>query len=265
MRFYQVDAFTDSPFSGNPAAVCISDRWLSEDIMQKVAIENNLSETAFAVGGDGEYRLRWFTPGGEVDLCGHATLATAFVIMTYAEPALDCVGFETASGRLEVRRDGEEFVMDFPLIRTHPYPVTDVLRRAVGSEIVDASIGYRDPIVLLKTPEEVRDLKPDMAAVEALPDGLGLFVTAPGYSGYDFVSRAFWPKIRIPEDPVCGSMHCSLADFWMKRTGKTVMVGRQVSARGGTVGVKVHGERVEITGRAALFAVFEVGDGVLEI
>jgi len=264
MRFYQVDAFTDEPFKGNPAAVCVSDEWLSDDIMCKLAIENNLSETAFAVGSDGVYGLRWFTPGGEVDLCGHATLATGFVILNYIEPERDEVCFDTVSGRLTVSRKDGMYSMDFPLIETKPYELTDQIAEAINAEPVEAAIGYRDPIIMLRTAQEVIDLSPDFGKIKELPDGEGIFVTAPGYGEFDFVSRAFWPKIRINEDPVCGSMHCSLAHFWGEKLGKDRMLARQVSERGGTVLVERRGDRVTLSGDAALFAVFEVDDSILK-
>ena len=263
MRFYQVDAFTDRPFTGNPAAVCVSEDWLSDDIMLKVAVENNLSETAFAVGKDGKYQLRWFTPGGEIDLCGHATLATGFTILNHIEPGKDEVTFSTVSGELSVKRDGDLYTIDFPLIRTGPYLNSGPIADAIGSEVIESAIGYRDPIALVGSAQEVMDLNPDMTKIKALPDGLGLFVTASGYDDYDFVSRAFWPKINIDEDPVCGSMHCSLADYWSKRLGKTKMKARQVSPRGGTLFLEIVGDRVRISGAAVLFAVFDVDDDIL--
>ena len=263
MRFYQVDAFTDTVFKGNPAAVCVSEEWLSNDVMLKVAIENNLSETAFAVGRNGSYGLRWFTPGGEIDLCGHATLATSFVIMNLIEPGISHVDFETASGHLGVVRNGESYVLDFPLIETKEYSPPDDIGDAIGCEPVAYAIGYRDPIALLPSAKDVTDLNPDISKIERLKDGLGLFVTAPGTDGYDFVSRSFWPKIDVDEDPVCGSMHCSLADFWSKRLNKTKMSAYQASPRGGAVGIEIVGDRVRLSGKAVLFATFDVEDDIL--
>lgn len=263
MKMYQVDAFTDQPFSGNPAAVCVSERPFTDSVMKKLAIENNLSETAFAVGSNGEYELRWFTPGGEIDLCGHATLATGFVILNYFEPKASRISFRTASGILTVTRNGDEYSMDFPLIETRPINVSEDFSDAIGCRVIEAAIGYRDPILLLETADDVINLKPDMGKVKELKDGLGLFVTAPGYEGFDFVSRAFWPKVRVDEDPVCGSMHCSLVDFWSKRLGKNSMVARQVSERGGTVKVEIIGDRVKLSGKAVLFATFEMDDSIL--
>ncbi len=264
MKMYQVDAFTDRPFSGNPAAVCVTDRWLPHDVMRRIAIENNLSETAFSVGSDGRYGLKWFTPGGEVDLCGHATLATGFVILNCIEPGRDSVEFDTLSGRLSVTKEDGLYAMDFPLIETRFYDAPEAIAEAIGAVPVDAAIGYRDPIVMLSTADEVIDLRPDIGRIKQLPDGLGLFVTAPGKDGFDFVSRAFWPKIRVDEDPVCGSMHCSLADFWRKRLGKEKMVARQVSERGGTIVIEIIGDRVMLSGDAVLFATFEVDDSILQ-
>ena len=165
MRFYQVDAFTDTVFKGNPAAVCVSDSWLSDDIMLKLAIENNLSETAFAVGRDGRYGLIWFTPGGEIDLCGHATLATAFTIMNHVEPGITHVDFDTTSGHLGVDREGDEYTLDFPLIRTSEYTPEDDIGDAIGCEPVCCAIGYRDPIAMLPTDRDVIDLHPDITKI----------------------------------------------------------------------------------------------------
>ncbi len=262
MRFYQVDAFAERPFEGNPAAVCVMDRWLPDDVMLKVAIENNLSETAFAVGSDGHYELRWFTPGGEINLCGHATLATSYVIMNHVEPGLDHVDYDTMSGHLGVDREGDMYVLDFPRIPTHPYELRDDMVEALGIEPSEVWIGERDPIFLLDSEEEVRNLDPDINKVKSLPEGLGAFVTAKG-KDCDFVSRSFWPKLNVPEDPVCGSMHCSLADFWQKRLGKVEFTAHQVSPRGGWLHVRCDGDRIRIGGKAALYAVFEVDDGVL--
>ena len=263
MKMYQVDAFTDEPFSGNPAAVCVTERALSDDVMLKLAIENNLSETAFAVGSDGEYRLRWFTPGGEIDLCGHATLATGFVILNHIEPGASQVRFDTASGQLTVTKDGDMYYMDFPLIATEPMEITDDYSDAIGCEVKEAAIGYRDPILLLGSADDVIGLEPDLGKVKNLEKGLGLFVTAPGYDGFDFVSRSFWPKLKVDEDPVCGSMHCSLVDFWSKKLGKDRMVARQVSARGGTVSVEIVGDRVKLGGKAVLFATYDINDSIV--
>ena len=262
MRFYQVDAFAERPFEGNPAAVCVMDDWLPDEVMLKVAVENNLSETAFAVGSDGRYDLRWFTPGGEINLCGHATLATSYVIMNYIEPGIDHVDYDTMSGHLGVDRDGDTYILDFPRIGTHPYELREDMVEALGVEPLEVWMGERDPIFLLGSEEEVRNLEPDIDRIKSLPEGLGAFVTAKG-TDCDFVSRSFWPKLNVPEDPVCGSMHCSLADFWQRKLGKDDFIAHQVSPRGGWFHVRCDGDRIRIGGKAALYAVFEVDDRVL--
>lgn len=263
MKMYQVDAFTDKVFSGNPAAVCVTDAPLSDEIMTKLAVENNLSETAFAVGSDGKYSLRWFTPGGEIDLCGHATLATSFAIANYVDPGIKHITYETASGILEADVDGDFVTLDFPRIETHKIDVTEEMLNTLGLCPVEAAIGYRDPIFLLEDETAVREFKPDFGAIESYPDGLGLFITAPG-SDCDFVSRSFWPKLKVNEDPVCGSMHCSLGDYWEKKLGKSVLSAKQLSSRGGELRVTMEGNRVKLGGKAVLFATFDVDDSLVK-
>lgn len=254
MKYFIVDAFAERVFEGNPAAVCILDAWLDPELMQRIAVENNLSETAFAVKEGEHYRLRWFTPGGEVDLCGHATLATAFVICNYVEDAREIV-FETMSGRLTVARQGDLYELDFPARMPSPVEVTPELVAAIGATPVE---GYleRDYMFVLENEEAVRDLKPDLTAMEALPGGIGVLVTAKG-SGCDFVSRAFFPKLKVNEDPVCGSAHCNFIPFWSERLNKREMVALQLSARGGVLYCKHCGDRVKIAGKAALYAIGE--------
>lgn len=262
MKMYQVDAFTEKVFSGNPAAVCVTEHMLSDELMLKLAVENNLSETAFAVGSNGRYKLRWFTPGGEIDLCGHATLATSFVIANFIEPGIGHITFEAMKGTLEADVDGNSVVLDFPRIETHAVEVNDLMTRTLGTRPLESAIGYRDPIFLLEDEDAVRDFVPNFDAIASYPDGLGLFITAPG-KDCDFVSRAFWPKIKVNEDPVCGSMHCSLGDYWGKKLGKSHMEARQLSARGGELDVEIVGDRVRLGGKAVLFAVFDIDDSVM--
>jgi PhzF family phenazine biosynthesis protein len=247
---YQVDAFSGAVFGGNPAAICPLETWLPDATLQDIAAENNLSETAFFVPDGAGYRLRWFTPTVEVDLCGHATLASAYVILTRLDPSADAVRFETRSGTLTVTRDGDRLTMDFPSIPGEPADPPDALVRAVGRRPEAVAAGP-NVLALLGSAAEVRDLAPDMAAVAELHPRC-LIVTAPG-DDCDFVSRFFAPSYGIPEDPVTGSAHCMLTPFWAARLGKTALHARQISARGGELWCEAAGDRVRIGGRAALF------------
>ncbi len=250
---YQVDAFTDRPFAGNPAAVCPLEAWLPDALLLAIAAENNLSETAFFVPRGDAFELRWFTPAVEVDLCGHATLAAGFVLMTRMEPARTAATFHSRSGPLRVTRNGDLFTLDFPA--RPPAPAADPGRvaRALGLE-PDAVLEARDTIVVLGSSEAVRRLSPDMERLKAL-GGFAVCVTAPGAGrdgDVDFVSRFFAPAQGIPEDPVTGSSHCSLVPYWAARLGKSVLRARQVSPRGGELLCTLAGDRVRIAGRAAL-------------
>lgn len=252
-RLYQVDAFTDRPLSGNPAAVCPLEAWPEDDVLQAVAAENNLSETAFLVPDGSGYELRWFTPTTEVDLCGHATLAAGFVVLRYAEGTRDSVRFSTASGPLEVRRDGEALLMDFPSVPAEPCAAPAELAEGLGAEPVEVRRA-RDWLAVFRSRGEVARLAPRMDVLEAL-EGRGVIATAPsgGPRRPDFVSRFFAPAVGVPEDPVTGSAHCTLAPYWADRLGKDRLLGRQISRRGGEVTCRVRGDRVELGGRAVLF------------
>lgn len=255
MRQFIVDAFTEKIFSGNPAAVCVVDKFPPESLMQNIARENNLSETAFVVR-DGEiFRLRWFTPAAEVDFCGHATLATAFVLMTQLDENLSAVEFDTLSGRFFVERRGNLFEMNFPAYVPKKIPVTAEMSAAVNAQVSEAYLA-RDLLMVLDDAATVENLSPDMNALAKL-DGLTQAVTAPG-ENFDCVSRVFAPKISVPEDPVTGSTHCLIAPYWANRLGKTKIFARQASARGGNLHCEVDGERVKISGNAALFSVAEL-------
>jgi PhzF family phenazine biosynthesis protein len=259
LPLYQVDAFTNRPFAGNPAAVCPLEGAIPEALMQDIAAENNLSETAFFHRQGDAFSLRWFTPTVEVELCGHATLASAFVLMTALEPARADVAFRTRSGTLTVRREtidargGDLFVMDFPARPGAPAPeLAGTVAAALGARPADV---LRGPILLaaFETADEVRKLAPDMAAIART--GQTLCVTAPAdraLPGVDFVSRYFAPAHGVPEDPVTGSSFCTLAPYWAARLGKRALRARQVSARGGDVRCEDRGERVLIAGQAAL-------------
>ena len=255
MKQYLVDAFTDQVFAGNPAAICVLDRWLPEDLMQKITRENNLSETAFAVKTGETYHLRWFTPGGEIDLCGHATLACAFVILTQLEPNGDRVSFDTLSGRLTVQRKGDLFEMDFPAYELTKVPVTPAMTEALGAQPSAAYLG-RDLLCVFEDESTVRTMTPDLDKVKAL-DGLLHHVTAPGRES-DCVSRSFCPKCGIPEDPVCGSGHCHIVPYWARVLVREELVAWQASPRGGTLYCTLEGNRVKLAGKAALFSQAEI-------
>ena len=250
LRIFQIDAFADAVFGGNPAAVCPLDSWLADATLQAIASENNLSETAFFAPANGAYALRWFTPLAEVDLCGHATLASACVVFDHLRPDADAVAFETRSGRLEVTRCDDELAMDFPALATHPVAPPSELLAGLGAEPA-AVFADMDYLALFESEAAIRAMAPDMAALARL-DRRGVIVTAPGESA-DFVSRFFSPRLGVPEDPVTGSAHCMLAPFWAERLGKATLHARQVSERGGTLHCRVAGDRVLLTGRAVQY------------
>jgi len=247
-----VDAFTDQLFSGNPAAVCLQP--LPEDLMQKVARENNLSETAFLVKDGGDYALRWFTPAGEIDLCGHATLAAAHVVLTELEPGRQQVTFHTRSGPLPVQKRGDRYEMNFPAYALTPVPVTEAMVAAFGARPAAAYLG-RDLLCVFDREETVRGLAPDQEALKEL-EGLLQHATARGRD-VDCVSRSFAPKCGVPEDPVCGSGHCHIFPYWARVLGKDTLVAWQASPRGGTLYGTLEGDRVKLSGKAVIFAVSE--------
>jgi PhzF family phenazine biosynthesis protein len=248
LPIYQVDAFASRVFAGNPAAVCPLDDWLPDAVLQAIAVENNLSETAFFVKNGADFDLRWFTPASEVDLCGHATLGSAYVIANYLDNGSTEVRFHSRSGPLTVTREGDLYTLDFPALPP---------RRIADSAAVAAALGAApaelweemDLMAVFASQAAVAALAPDMAKVEVL-ETRGVIVTAPG-EDCDFVSRFFAPRSKIPEDPVTGSAHCILTPYWAERMGKTRMSARQISARGGELEVEARGERVLISGRVA--------------
>lgn len=256
MKYYVVDAFAEKVFEGNPAGVCILDEWLAESLMQKIAMENNLSETAFAVKNNDTYDLRWFTPGGEIDLCGHATLATAYVLLNYYEQENHTVTFDTLSGILTVQRTNDLYEMDFPAVTSEKLEMTAQMIEALGVTPLEAYIN-RDLLFVLDSEEMVKNLKPDFSKLKVLSEGLGVVVTAKG-DNFDFVSRAFFPKLNVNEDPVCGSAHCGLIPYWANKLQKTEMLAQQVSSRSGIVHCKLEGSRVKLAGKAALYSIADV-------
>ena len=251
----QVDAFTARPFGGNPAAVCPLEQWLPDDVMQAVAAENNVSETAFFVRRpDGDFDLRWFTPRTEVDLCGHATLASAWVLTREIEPSRARVVFHTRSGPLTVTRAGDELAMELPARPARVIDTPAALAHALGAPPA-FTLRARDLVAVFAGAEEVRALAPDMAAIEALDGVFAVCVTAPGTGAdadVDFVSRFFAPTKGVAEDPVTGSSHATLVPYWAERLGKKALRARQVSARVGELGCTLEGERVVLTGRAVV-------------
>lgn len=255
MRCYVVDAFSDQIFKGNPAAVCILEKWIDNDLMQNIAKENNLSETAFAVAGNGCYELKWFTPGGEIDLCGHATLATAFVIMNYIVPGLETIQFHTLSGILTVDRKKELYELDLPSYELVPVAVTDRMIDAIGQEPIEAYMG-RDLVCVMASEEQVIDAAPNMDLLKAL-DGLLLQLTAKG-SEYDCVTRSFAPKLGVAEDPVCGSGHCHVIPYWAEQLNKKELVAFQASERTGVIYCTQQDDRTKLAGKAALYSIADL-------
>lgn len=255
LQLFQVDAFASRVFEGNPAAVCPLHAWPDDALLQSIAEENNLSETAFFVPAGDAFELRWFTPVDEVDLCGHATLASAHVLYKHLGYAGPAVRFQTRSGELTVSRAGDGLSMDFPASPPHMVDARTTLADGLGSVPIVALAGF-DYIAVYESEDEVVALAPDFARMRRL-DLRGVVATAPGRT-QDFVSRCFYPKLGIDEDPVTGSAHCQLAPYWADRLGKTCLSARQLSRRGGSIGCVVDGERVHLTGKAADYMTAEV-------
>lgn len=252
MKQFVVDAFADEIFRGNPAAVCTTDAWPSEKLMTSVARENRFSETAFVVGKGAKRKLRWFTPGGEIDLCGHATLASAFVLFQFDERDHNVLVFETKSGDLTVarRRDGK-IEMEFPAYKPTRIPVAPGIVDALGVEPKEVWRA-RDLLCVFDDEAIVRNIAPDLKKVKALDAAL-VHVTAPGADS-DCVSRSFAPKFGVDEDSACGSGHCLIAPYWAARLGKPELVAYQASERGATLYCRVVGDKVFLAGNAALFS-----------
>ena len=257
LPIYQIDAFTDKPFHGNPAAVVPLSEWLPNETLQKIAMENNLSETAFFVADGEKFHLRWFTPTTEVDLCGHATLATSFAIFEELGYDKDTIHFTGLSGDLYITKTDNGMTMDFPL---WPYETVEndaAISEALGAKPESIYSGY-DWVALYDDENTVRNLTPDFEKLGKIGKMRGIIATAKSDGEHDFISRAFFPAIGIHEDPVTGSAHCILAPFWKERLNKSEFFAHQASARGGDLHLKINGDRLEITGQACLFMKGEI-------
>jgi PhzF family phenazine biosynthesis protein len=251
LEFHQVDAFTPRPFAGNPAMVYRLDSWLGEGLMQQIASEHNLAETAFLVREGAAWHIRWFTPATEIPLCGHATLASAKVLFELYEEAGEAIDFVCQSGVLRVSREGERLVLDFPTAQAQQVPVSAALEQALGLPVLETWQG-NELMAVVESEQALRACRPDLRALAELP-GLGVIVTAPG-ERHDFVSRYFAPGIGIDEDPVTGSTHCSLIPYWAERLGQRELSAYQCSKRGGELFCSLQGARVKIAGEAVLVA-----------
>ena len=249
--YYQIDAFTTKVFSGNLAGVCLLEKWPEDAVLQGIAAENNLSETAYIVKSGEQYDLRWFTPEMEVDLCGHATLASAFVVFEYIDSASESISFSSKSGSLTVTRSGNLLAMDFPSRPAMICQPPDFITKALGIYPMEIRKSVRDYLAIFDSEEQVRKLQPDMQLLSKF-NCLGTIVSAPGMN-CDFVSRFFAPQAGIPEDPVTGSAHSTLIPYWAKRLGKRKLHALQVSRRGGELFCEEHGDRVVISGNAVMF------------
>lgn len=253
MKYYVIDAFADKLFSGNPAGVCLLDYEITDDIMQKIAFENNLPETAFLLKDNDQYYLRWFTPEVEIDLCGHATLATAFVVMNYVLPKMNEIIFETKSGKLTVIRNEDIYTLDFPSRMPKPIEMPALIEQALGCKVIETHLS-RDMLVLVENEDDILNLQVDMEMIKkiSMDISFAIIVTSKG-NNCDFVSRFFAPNAGVPEDPVTGSSHSTLIPFWSKRLGKTRMIAEQLSHRGGKLHCEYFGDRVKIGGTAVCY------------
>jgi PhzF family phenazine biosynthesis protein len=251
-KLYQVDAFTNSLFRGNPAAVCPLERWLNDELLQNIALENNLSETAFYIQDNNRYHIRWFTPETEVDLCGHATLAAAYVLFTEEHHTGDTIHFYSQkSGELTVTKNGKWLSLNFPSDKLKPLELSQALTSGFNISPIAVYKGQTDYLFLFNTEKDIKNLAPDFTEIGKL-DCRGIIVTAQGET-VDFVSRFFTPQCGINEDPVTGSAHTSLIPFWAKILNKSTLIAQQISARNGDLRCRYLNERVEISGQARLY------------
>ncbi|RGE60437.1 PhzF family phenazine biosynthesis protein [Eisenbergiella massiliensis] len=255
MKQYVVDAFTDKVFKGNPAAVCILPEWIPDMLMQNIAQENNLSETAFTVKRENIYELRWFTPGGEIDLCGHATLGTAYVLFRFIEKDSGSISFQTKSGQLIVKKVNDLYEMDMPAYPLTEVPVTDEMELAIGFRPSEAWLG-RDLVCVMADEQQVLQAIPNEERLKEL-DGLLLQLTAKGTT-YDCVTRSFAPKLNVLEDPVCGSGHCHVIPLWANKIKKRELIAFQASKRSGVLYCRIENDRVILAGKAILYSKAEI-------
>ncbi|OKL40524.1 isomerase [Pontibacter flavimaris] len=257
IKLYQIDAFTDRVFGGNPAAVCVLDAWLPNETMQQIAAENNLAETAFVVPKGEKYEITWFTPTVEVDLCGHATLAAAHVLFQYGSHTSSTITFlSRRSGVLTVEKNGDALTLDFPADVLEPAETPEALITALGKAPQETYQGKTDYLLIYTSQADVEAFNPDIALINTVP-ARGIIVSAPG-DEVDFVSRFFCPQVGIPEDPVTGSAHTSLTPYWSKRLGKKTMTARQLSKRQGALQCEFLDDRVKITGKAVTYLKGEI-------
>ncbi|MEN1727964.1 MAG: PhzF family phenazine biosynthesis protein [Pseudomonadota bacterium] len=247
LELFQVDAFAERLFEGNPAAVVPLEAWLPDAMLQAIALENNLSETAFFVPEVDGYHLRWFTPEAEVDLCGHATLASAHVLFKHLDHPSDEIRFRSASGELRVARTDQGLTLDFPAIIPKPMGMLPEIVKGLGAEPT-LLLSAPDYVAVFESEAQIRALKPDFGILKQL-DRRGVLATAPG-DEVDFVSRCFFPRLQVDEDPVTGSAHCKMVPYWAQRLGRTELLARQLSRRGGTLHCVLDGKRVRLTGSA---------------
>ena len=255
MRYYVGDAFSDRMFGGGPAAVVVSNAWLPDELMQNIAMENNLADTAFAVlRADGDYDLRWFMPDGEINLNGHATLVCSHVIFHEIEPERVEITFHIPQGKtIRARRVGEEVSVTMPPVFNRPYPLRQDMIDALGAAPQETWFG-ENLLFVYENEAQIRELRPDFVKMMAIQEGMGCFVTAPANpgQGYDIVGRTFWPKMGVNEDPVCGNMHCNLAPFWAERLGKPEIVSHQLSKRGAVVKCRYENGVVTLQGAVTM-------------
>lgn len=256
MKQFIVDAFTDKVFHGNQAAVCVLKNWISDELMKNIAVENNFSETAFTVKeADGSYKLRWFTPGGEIDFCGHATLGTAYILFRFYELSAQKITFHTMKGDFFISKDDDFIVMDFPSYNLNKIEVTKEMEDVFKVRPIEAYID-RDLLLVFDDENVVRNMKPDFEKMKNLP-GLSFGITAKG-KDFDCVSRVFAPKLKVNEDPVTGSTHCMIVPYWSEKLGKSEIHAYQSSERGGVLHCRQNGSRTLIGGKAALFSIAEI-------
>lgn len=256
MKVFFVDAFTDKLFSGNPAAVCPLDKWLPDELMQQIAFENNLAETAFVVPENEDYHIRWFTPAVEVDLCGHATLATAHVLFNHLHLNTDKIIFNSRSGKLIVTKSGNEMTLDFPVDSTTNVAFNDINLSCFSIKPIEILKGKTDYLFVFEKQEDIETLLPNLSSIASL-NARGVIASSPGTT-VDFVSRFFAPQSGIDEDPVTGSAHTTLTPYWAGKMNKTKFTARQLSARGGDLKCELAGDRVFISGNAITYLIGDI-------